>query len=394
MTGQLTERTPLNEARERLLADIEALPAEEVSLPDAAGRAVAEPITAARAVPHYRRAAMDGYAVRSADTVGASERSPVFLSVTDTDPDADEAVPVHTGSAVPESADAVVPVERTKEEPDGLAVFAAVGVGANVAPVGEDVEHGERLCDAGRRLRPSDLGLLRATGVDAVRVRERPRVTVLPTGEELVAADPEPGEVIETNGLTVGALAASWDARVERRDPVSDDRDALRAALRDAASRSDIVVTTGGSSVGERDLVPDVVADLGGLSFHGVALKPGHPVAAGDVDGTPALLLPGYPVSCLVNAVQFLRPALAAFVDTPLDAHPTTVATLAEKIRSEPGVRTFARVSLDGDEADPVSAAGAGVLSSVTRADGWVEVAESKEGIPAGTEVGVQRWEP
>ena len=365
---------------------------------DAAGRVLAEDVAADRQVPHYRRAAMDGYAVRAQDTFGASERSPATLTVSDA-VDTDMAVQVHTGSAVPDGADAVVMVERTERRDGSLLVYDAVAEGENVAPAGEDVDTDQHLLDAGSRLRASDLALLRATGHDAVSVAQRPKVCVVPTGEELVDAseEPGPGEIVETNGLLVSTLAEAWGGTATYRDVVTDDPDALAGAI-ERDTDHDVVVTTGGSSVGERDLVADVVDDRGDLLFHGVALKPGHPVGAGVVDDTLVLMLPGYPVSCLVTAVQFLRPAIAWLQDTTPPAHPTVTGELTAKLRSDPGERTFARVRFvdDAGEAprvEPVRVSGAGVMSSVSMADGWVEIPESREGVPAGGEVEVQEWE-
>ncbi|WP_115865245.1 molybdopterin molybdotransferase MoeA [Halorussus litoreus] len=399
------DRTRLAEARERLLDAVEVHDrTEEIPLRSADGRVLAEAVVAARNVPHYPRAAMDGYAVRAADTFGASDRSPEVLRRAGEAGEADEgnemranaAVRVHTGSELPAGADAVVMIEQTDEFGNEVEVFDAVAEGENVAPVGEDVERGQQLYEAGHRLRPSDLGLLRSVGVETVAVRERPTVGVIPTGEELVDSDPGPGEVVETNGLTVSQFVERWGGEATYRDVVTDDPDALRAAVqRDLAT--DVVVTIGGSSVGERDLLPEVVSELGEVLFHGVALKPGHPVAAGVVEDTPVVMLPGYPVASIVNAVQFLRPALKAAGGLPLDSLPTTEARLDRKIRSEPGIRTFARVKIDegGGEltATPTSASGSGVLSSVALSDGWVVVPEGREGIPEGEIVAVQDWE-
>jgi molybdopterin molybdotransferase len=376
---------------------------ERRSVSDARGRVVVTDVTAERSVPHYDRAAMDGYAVRAQDTFDAGERSPVALTPTEDAVGRDEAVQVHTGSAVPGGADAVVMVEQTERRDGDLLVYDAVAVGENVAPIGEDVERGDSLLEAGARLRASDLALLRSAGVETVEVAERPRVSVLPTGEELVPADtePGPGEVVETNGLLVATLAEQWGGDPSYRDVVTDDETALREAIA-ADTDHDVVVTTGGSSVGERDLVPDVVADLGEVLVHGVAVKPGHPVGFGVVEATPVLMLPGYPVSCLVNAVQFLRPALAWLAGTTPRPLPTVRGELTAKLRSEPGTRSFVRVRVGANERDgeesvpavtPVSTGGAGVLSSVTAADGWVEIPESREGIPAGERVSVQEWE-
>ncbi|GGL25493.1 molybdopterin molybdenumtransferase MoeA [Halarchaeum grantii] len=390
------ERTRVAEARARLLDAVAPHDrSESVAVADAAGRTLAAPVAAARDVPGYERAAMDGYAVRAADTFGASERDPAVLRA-DESMAPETAVRVHTGSELPEGADAVVMVERVEAVGPDVEVLDSVAVGENVGAKDEDVAAGQHLHDAGHRLRPSDLGLLKASGVRDVTVADHPEVAVIPTGEELVQADPGPGEMVETNGLTVSRLVEGWGGRARYRDVVTDDADALRAAI-ERDLDADVVVTTGGSSVGERDLTPDVVAELGRLCFHGVALKPGHPVAAGVVDDTPVVCLPGYPVACIVNAVQFVRPALKAAGGMPVPAFPAVDAELSGKLRSEPGVRTYARVSLDerdgGYTAEPVHTSGSGVLSSVALADGWVVVPESAEGIAAGETVRVEQWE-
>jgi molybdopterin molybdotransferase len=389
----------------------------------AEGRVLATTVTARRDVPHYDRAAMDGFAVRAADTFGAGDRSPAILrerEAGDNPPEVgpDEAVRVHTGSELPPGADAVVMVEHTDTHRDEVEVFDAVAEGENVAPAGEDVAREQTLFEPGHRLRASDIGLLKSVGVDEVACYQRPEVAVTPTGEELVQRDPEPGEVIETNGLTVSRYVERWGGKPTYRDVVTDDEHALRAAIERDLVR-DVIVTTGGSSVGERDLIPEVVDELGEVLVHGVALKPGHPVGFGVVRDTPVIMLPGYPVACIVNAVQFLRPAIKWSGHYPLDPHPATEAVLGRKVKSEPGVRTFARVQLeDGDEseteaiptsavsdaegediaadlptAEPTRASGAGVLSSVALADGWVVVPEGREGFAEGERVRVQDWE-
>jgi molybdopterin molybdotransferase len=389
--------TRVADARERLQAAVSPHGrTDRVHLRAADGRVLAERVVADRNVPHYERAAMDGWAVRAEDTFGAGDRSPAVLRESADRVGPDEAVRVHTGSEVPEGADAVVMVEHTDRFGGDVEVFDAVARGENVAPAGEDVADGQTLYEAGHRLRPSDLGLLKATGVRDVEVADPPTVGVVPTGEELVEGDPDPGEVIETNGLTVSRYVSRWGGRAEYRNVVTDDESALRAAIERDLTK-DVIVTTGGSSVGERDLIPDVVDELGEVLVHGVALKPGHPCALGVVRDTPVVMLPGYPVACIVNAVQFLRPLMKHLGGGRVPPHPTRRATLDRKIASEPGVRTFARVKLDeGDDglvATPTRASGSGVLSSVALADGWVVVPEGLEGYDEGATVTVEDWE-
>jgi len=399
-TSGFKDRTRLDAAVDRLLAAVEPHDrTERLPLNMADGRAVATTITAPNPVPGYDRAAMDGFAVRAEDTFGAGEQSPSILNVV---PPEDEIVPgtataVDTGSELPAGADAVVMIEQVETNGEEIHVHQAVAEGENVGDTGEDVAKGETLYEPGHRLRPSDLGLLKSVGLWKLDVFKKPTVGVVPTGEELVEVDPEPGEIIETNGLTVSQYVTRWGGEATYRDIVTDDESALRAAIQRDLTK-DIIVTTGGSSVGERDLLPEIVDDLGELLVHGVAIKPGYPVAIGVVEETPVLMLPGYPVSCLVNAVQLLRPALKKAGHLPIEPVPSRKATLSRKVPSEPGSRTFARVETGVDErgdrtVTPTRAGGAGVLSSVALADGWVVVPEDREGYAEGDRVDVEDWE-
>jgi molybdopterin molybdotransferase len=404
--------TSLAEARSQL-RDI-CLPherTESVPITESDGRILAETVEAVRTVPHYDRAAMDGFAVRASDLTGASEHSPVRLELVEVPIGEREATRVHTGSAFPEGADAVVRVERTDVRENEVIVYDGPPAGKDVAPAGEDVDTGDLLFDAGHRLHPADVALLRATGHRRIDIIEHPRVSVIPTGEELVqpGTDPEPGEVVETNGLLVNRFVERWGGKATYRDVVGDDV----AALRDAISGDtdhDLIATTGGTSVGARDRIDEVVTDIGEVLVDGVAIKPGHPVGVGVVDGTPLVLLPGYPVSCLVTAVQFLRPAIAWRADEIPQPYPTIRGETTEPLGSKPGKRSFKRVGVDGWPPDEelersedrgrtelpavgaVRKSGASVLSGVTIADGWVEIPESRDAIPAGEEVSVQRW--
>jgi molybdenum cofactor synthesis domain len=400
-TSGFKHRTRLAAAVDTLLSAVEPHErTERLPLNMADGRAVASTITAPNPVPNYDRAAMDGFAVRAADTFGAGDRSPKIL---DTVPPEDEitpgtAIPVNTGSELPEGADAVVMIETVDDNGETIEVHEAVAAGENVGDTGEDVAEGQMLYEPGHRLRPSDLGLLKSVGRWKLDVYQKPTVGVVPTGEELVETDPDPGEIIETNGLTVAQYVTRWGGDATYRNIVTDDESALRAAIQRDLTK-DIIVTTGGSSVGERDLIPEVVDDLGEILVHGVAIKPGYPVAIGLVQETPVLMLPGYPVSCLVTAVQLLRPLLKTMGHLPTEPLPAREATLTRKIPSEPGTRTFARVetSVDSENgertATPTRAGGAGVLSSVALADGWVVVSEDREGYAEGERVNVEDWE-
>ena len=368
---------------------------ESVPITAADGRVLAVDVVAARNVPHYRRAAMDGYAVRARDTATASAESPAVLVLGEEEVRTGTAAYVDTGGELPAGADAVARVEKVREDGDEIGVLEPVRRGKDVAPAGEDVRAGETVFRAGRRLRPPDLGVLRSIGVERPTVYERPTVAVVPTGEELVERDPGPGEVVETNGTVVSRYVARWGGEPALHDVATDRRQPIEEALRDALS-ADLVVTIGGSSVGRRDLLPDVVADLGDLYVHHVAIKPGHPVGLGAIEGTPVVLLPGYPVSCVLTAVQFVRPAVHWLHGTTPPPVPTARAELGEPIASEPCVRRYERVRLETVDgtlvARPSERRGAGSLTTVTHADGWVVVEEERDGIDAGTTVAVERW--
>ena len=398
-TSGFKSRTPLEVAHERLIEAIDPHDrTERLPLNMADGRAVAATVTSPNPVPSYDRAAMDGFAVRAEDTIGAGDRSPKTLETLAPESSVlpGTARRVHTGSELPEGADAVVMIEQVEENDDTIAVHQAVAEGQNVGDAGEDVAEGQTLYEPGHRLRPSDLGLLRSVGLWDITVYKEPTVGVIPTGEELVEADPEPGEIIETNGLAVSQFVDRWGGEATYRDIVTDDEAALRAAIQRDLTK-DIIVTTGGSSVGERDLIPEVVDELGEVVVHGVAIKPGYPVAFGVVQETPVIMLPGYPVSCLIGALQLLRPALKSMGHLPDEPFASQAATLTRKLPSEPGTRTFARVETeqadDGLQATPVRVKGAGVLSSVALADGWVVVPEDREGYAEGAQVTIEHWE-
>jgi len=397
--GGFTDITRLADARARLSGHCSPHTRTERRPPEAAIDCVlADRVQARRPVPHYDRVTVDGCAVRARDTFDATGRSPVRLEQSET-PTEGVAVPVDAGSPVPESADAVVTVEQTERRDGAVLVYDAVAAGENIAVTGSEVTASEPLFDAGDRLRPSDAALLRATGRETVPVRELPRVSVVPTGEELVTPGEEPGSgaVVETDGPFVSSLVTRWGGTPTLHETVTDGAETPGAAI-EAGTGHDIVVTMGGSSVGDRHPLPAVVSDIGEMLVHGVGIDPGHSAGLGVVAGTPVLLLPGYPVACLVAAAQLLRPSLAWLAGVEPPPFPAVRAPLDRKLPSVPGERSFVRVRLDGQPtgdrvAVPVPTSSTGVTPGVAPADGWVEVPEQREGVPAGEMMTVQRWE-
>ena len=410
------DSTSIGEAIAVLEAELGSIDrTETVPVDEAVGRVLAEPVPAARNLPHYRRSERDGYAVRALDTTGASETDPVVLVMTDDARGAGERTLgsgetsyVHTGSAVPEGADAVVMVENVTESSDGesppdadgqtgtgIEIESPVESGAYVTPLGADLEAGSRLFEAGHRLRPGDLGVLTVAGVDEIDAVDLPTVAVIPTGEELVQTDPGPGEAIETNGLVGSALVEHWCGRARYRDVVTDDPSALRTAL-ERDLDADLIVTSGGSSVGSRDLLPTVVANRGEVLVRGLALRPGQSASLGVVSGTPIAMLPGTPIASLVVAWLLVRPALTTAVGTRDTEPPTVQATLETDLESTVGRRTVHGVSLEdsGGQTEKLAARSAerGGLPSLARIDGWVQVEESASERTVGEIVPVERW--
>ncbi|WP_174589810.1 molybdopterin molybdotransferase MoeA [Methanocella conradii] len=368
---------------------------EVVSLEEAGERVLAADIRAPRDVPHYDRSAMDGYAVVASDTFGSGKDAGVILKLTSKDSIVSgECRQVHTGSPIPEGADAVVMLEYTEAAGDGVEVLAQVSPGQNIGLKGEDVRKGDIVFREGRLLKPSDVGLLASMGLTEVAVYAKPRVLIIPTGEEIVprGVEPTPGQMNESNGVMNYLYVKRFGGVPTVHGIVSDVKEELAAALDEGASY-DLIVTTGGSSVGKRDLIAEVLASKGTVLVHGVAIKPGKPVALGLVDAggkrTPIVCLPGYPAACAVDSMVFVDPAVKKLGHMPPAAYRTQKAVLTRKIYSEAGYRTYTRVSVEEGRATPLRTKGAGVLSSISRADGYVITPPDVEGHEAGEEVEV-----
>jgi molybdopterin molybdotransferase len=273
-------------------------------------------------------------------------------------------------------------------------VLGQVSPGQNVGARGEDVAKGQAVFAAGRQLKPSDVGLLASMGFTGVEVWRRPKVMIIPTGEEIVprGTEPQAGQMNESNGVMNYLYVRRYGGEPTVHGIVVDDREKLAAALREAAAY-DLILTTGGSSVGRRDLLPEVVSTMGKVLVHGVAIKPGRPVAVGYVEAagrrTPIVCLPGYPAACAIDSMVFADPAVRKLGHLPPARYRTEAATLTRKIASEAGYRTYTRVLVENGRATPMRTKGAGILSSVSLADGYVIIPEDVEGREAGETVEV-----
>jgi putative molybdopterin biosynthesis protein len=354
----------------------------------AVGRVTAAPVWATRSSPSFDASAMDGIAVRSAQTIGAGESTPVFL-------ERDAYVVLDTGDPLPEGFDAVVMREHVHHDDAGRAELrAAVAPYQHVRSIGEDVSAAELLLPTGHRLRAVDVAAAAAAGAVDVLVHRAPVVAVLPTGDEIrpVGTDPAPGVILDTNSLMLVAQAETTGATAWRGEIVRDEPDAIAAAVRDAATRADLVIVVAGSSAGRDDHTAAVVERLGTLAVHGVAVRPGHPVVLGTVDATPVLGAPGYPVSASLTFDIFAAPLLAGLEGSRPAERPRARARLARKLASSMGMDDWVRVRLGRVGGDLVATPlprGAGVLTSLVRADGLLVVPAALEGHHAGEEVDV-----
>jgi len=380
-------------------AQVAPLEAEDVRLGSAYGRILAESIVSAVDVPAFDRSAMDGYAVAGHDTDGATAYNPIsFRVVGDSMPGtpysakvgSGQAVRVMTGAPMPAGCDAVVPAEWIEVESDGrVAAQAAVSPGKNVGKRAEDVARGTELFGRGRMLRPQDLGVLSSIGQGNVRVVRRPRVRLAITGNELLPSGSLAREfhIADANGPMLAALVERDGGVVEFPGIIRDDREAVLKALKDDA---DVVIVTGGSSVGVEDFAPMLVAEHGDLAIHGIAMRPSSPTGMGSVEGKLVFLLPGNPVSALCAYDFFAGRAIRAMGGrTTQWPYIAIRGTLRRKISSQIGRLDYARVRFVDGEVEPLAIAGASILTSTTRADGFVVVGDDSEGYAAGAEVEV-----
>lgn len=395
------DRATVEDALEAALDDVESLPAEEVAVTACAGRVLAQDAESEVDVPPFRRATMDGFAVLAEDTFGASAYDPVILDLVGSSmPGRDEGDPVSPGSAgrimtgapVPEGADAVLRAEDAFVRDGHLEVAAPVARAKNIGRVGEDVEAGSTVLSKGRLLLPQDAGLLAAIGVDPVGVVQRPVVRIIVSGDELLAPGerPEGFKIVDSNSPMLSALVVR-DGGVPSVVRLPDREEEMRRALQ--LPGADVIVTSGAASVGIEDKVPLLVDELGTLIVHGVAMRPSSPTGIGRIEDTPVILLPGNPVSCLVAYDFFAGPVIRVMGGRPEDWPYQSVALpLGGRLVSKIGRTDYARVLVVDGEVHPVAISGASVLSSVTRASGFVVVPAGLEGYGEGANVVVHLY--
>jgi molybdopterin molybdotransferase len=378
---------------------IRPLGAESISLPEACGRVLAEEVCSASAVPAFDRAAMDGYALRAEDTFGAATYNPLEFKIVGearpAHPFADplqrgQAVRIMTGAPLPDGADAVLQAEAASEDGATLRVSEPIPALRNVGRRGEDITPGQMLLPCGRVLRPQDLGILASIGIARIRVVRRPNVRIIVTGDELLpcGSKPQPFHIVDSNSVMLAALVRRDGGAGAAIALIPDQPGELRAAILDQAC--DMLLLSGGTSVGREDHAPSLLAELGELAIHGLALRPASPTGVGFLEGRPVFLLPGNPVSCLCAYDLFAGIALRRLGGRPPEMpYRRWRLPLASKIVSAVGRMDYVRVRIVNRKVEPVAVSGAALLSTTVSADGFVLVERDREGHAPGEEVDI-----
>jgi len=371
---------------------------EKIPIHEVLGRVLAEDVVSVIDIPPYNRAAMDGYAVLASDTFQATKFQPVKLEclevvhagqVPTREVEGGRCIQIATGAMMPGGADAVVTVEDTEREGETVMVYRPVYPGSNVSKKGGDVNQGKVILSAGDHMVPSKVGALAAVGRSHALVYRKPLVSIIPTGDEVapVGSELKPGQIWDINSHTISSLVIENGCLPRLHEIVDDDMESLKAAL-NSASDSDMVVLSGGSSAGDRDILVEVLAGLGKVYFHGVQIKPGKPTIFGRVEDKPVFGMPGYPTSCLTNGYVFLVDALRMLARLPPRREQVVRVPLAKKYSAQLGRHTFLTVVIKEGQALPVFKE-SGTITSIAHAHGWIEVPPNVDLIEKGSPVEV-----
>lgn len=389
--------------------DLKTLQFEEIPIVEGLGRTLIEHVKAEVDVPHFDRSAMDGYAVKSEDTFGASTTNPIIFDVVGAvaigeipsiNVGKQQTVRVATGAPIPKGADSVIMLEFTELiADDRIEIYRPSTPGHNISQRGEDVKVGERVLEKGTVLQPQDIGILAAIGVVRINVMRKLRVAILSTGNELVepGVKVEIGKTVDTNRFILSSLVKDLGGEPLDLGIVKDDVDEIKSTISKGLMVADMVLVSGGTSVGAGDLVPEVVNMLGkpGIIVHGIAMRPGKPTALAVLDGKPVMLLPGYPVAAMMAFITFVKPIIVQMLRTVVSKTVGQVikGRMTRRVPSSPGIRDYVRVFVEKTDLNyvvyPIRTRGAGIISSMVKANGLVVIPEEREGIEEGEDVEV-----
>ena len=384
--------TSINEALSRFLDRLQPrkLATVQISLKEALGRVTAKNINAIRDLPPYHRSAVDGYALRAIDTVGASPYQPKDLRLVNKELGGErELREIWTGNPLPKGADSVVMLEHTERIDNRIRILVSLTPGANVSRKGEDVKRGDVVVKAGLRLRPHHLGLLAALENREVKVVRKPKVALLATGSELapLGAPLKPNQIVEVNSIILSELCSELGAESFSLGIARDDEDEIRVRICEGLAKADLIITTGGTSVGVHDLVPRVIEQIEphALVAHGIAMRPGMPTALAVVQRKPVLVLSGNPVAASVGFEVFARPTILGFLGIKEEGRARLKAKLTRRVAGVLGRRVILRVRVVEKDgvflAEPIRIKGSSIITTMTKANGYVIIPEDREGL-------------
>jgi molybdopterin molybdotransferase len=393
--------TPIENALQMLLQNLRIKRLNHVTIPlhEALNRVLAEDIIADDDLPRFDRSAVDGYAVKAENTFEASQFKPKILRIVDEDRvGGKQAKKVWTGNPIPKGANAVVMLENATRIDDKIEIWTSVTPSENISKKGEDIEKGEVAVKAGTRLKPQHLGLIAALGIDEIKVVEKPKIAILATGNELAERGGKRGkeQIFESNRLVLSASCRELGAEPVDLDIAKDDIEEIVEKIKRGFDKADIIITTGGTSVGVSDFVPEAANKVGkpGVIVHGIAMRPAMPTALAVVDGKPIIILSGNPVAAIFGFEVFVRPLICRMLGLKKEERRLMVkAKIMKRVNTILGRKTFVRVHVSQRNAEffaePISARGSGIISTMTKANGYVVVPENREGLEKGETVSV-----
>jgi len=402
-------RTQVNDALDMLLGKVKILKTGEVEINDSLNRILAEDIAAPFDIPHFDRSAVDGYAVRAENTFGASQANPLHFKVAGSVPIGKVpgikvndfgAVKIMTGTQIPAGANSVVMFEYTKESNNKIEIVKPLSPGKNVSFRGEDIKKGEILLERGAAVTPQDIGMMASFGMAKVRVYKKPSVAVICTGDELISPGEklEGGKIFNSNLFMLISLVSKYNGTVGKKYTLKDDYELIKEKISESVnSNCDLILVTGGTSAGERDFVPGIVAELGEILVHGISMRPGMPTGFGVINNKIIFMLPGNPAAVFAAYEMFVVPAMQKMQGAKIkNPHGVIECTLKRKIPSGMGRMDFVRVRVEkiNDEffAEPIRSGGSGLISSLVKTQGFIIVPENLEGIDAREKVKVNLY--
>lgn len=392
--------TSVEEALDKLLMKLNILDTETISIEEALNRVIAEDIISNINIPPFDRSAMDGYAIKAEDSFEASHKNPKYLKLTgkieigeykQLTLEKGEAIRISTGAAIPNGANAVIKIEDTDSNQDDLTLYLSLTPGKNISKSGEDIIKGTKVMEKGTELKPEHIALLTSLGLNKIRVTKRPKVSVHATGNELVKVGEKlgPNLIYNSNSPMISNLVKIYGGEVIRESSIPDDIELIRGSLLENVNDSDIIIFTGGTSVGSRDFLPEIILDTGNVLTHGVAMRPGSPILIAFVEKSLVFCLPGTPVAAYVCFLKFAGPALRKMLGCiNLDPRVEIKGIINKDVPvSKMGYLNYLRVKIDIQKdrilASPVKLKGSGVISSLTDSDGIVEIPPPQEGLKA-----------